>query len=83
MAKNESHVRVRCGVRIFLECNRGKYYSGIELSKFLNGKLGMRGGAVSAVQIARLVSMDKTNMNGVLYPVDVKIEDNRQKYAIL
>lgn len=83
MARSEANIRIRCGVRIFLECNKGKYYTGKQLAQFLQDKLGMNGAAVDAGQIARLVTIDKSNMNGVLNPVDVQMENNRKKYAIL
>ena len=83
MVRSELNIRIRCGVRVFLECHKGEYFTGKEIAFFLQDKLGMNKSTITANQISRLVKMDRTNINGILHVVDIKVMDGRNKYAIL
>lgn len=61
-------MKIRTGVRVFLECNRGKKYYAKDICHFLNTRL-LNKTKVTTNQIGMYIKADKSNNSALLYPI--------------
>lgn len=65
----EKNIKIRVGMRVFLECNKGKKYTGKEICDFLNPVLNSKQWSVTPKTIGKLFANDKTRIGTLLFPV--------------
>ena len=65
----EKNIKIRVGMRVFLECNKGKKYTGKEICDFLNRVIAPRKWVITPKGIGKLFNNDQTAISGLLYPV--------------
>lgn len=71
--KREKNLKIRVGMRIFLECNRGQKYTAKEISNFLNSVLKSKKWMITSNIIAQLYKGDQGNNSALLYPVRYEV----------
>lgn len=64
----ERNIKTRVGMRVFLECNRGKKYTAKNICDFLNKTIPSRI-SITPKSIGKLFAIDKKSITSLLYPV--------------
>ncbi|WP_406533390.1 hypothetical protein [Methanobrevibacter sp.] len=65
----EKNMKIRVGMRVFLECNKGKKYTGKEICDFLNKVIDSKQWIITPKLVGKLFNTDRSNLSAILYPV--------------
>lgn len=66
-------MKIRVGMRVFLECNKGKKYTGKEICYFLNKVINSKKWTITPKSIGKLFNNDKCAISSLLYPVKCEV----------
>ena len=69
----EKNLKIRVGMRVFLECNKGKKYTGKEICDFLNRVINSKKWEVTPKGVGKLFNNDKSAISGLLFPVKCEL----------
>ncbi len=76
----EKNITIRVGMRVFLECNKGKKYTAKEICDFLNRVINSRQWLITPKGIGKLFNIDRCAISTLLYPV--KCEETNKGHRV-
>ena len=76
----EKNMKIRVGMRVFLECNPGKKYTAKEICDFMNRVIQSRQWIITPKAIGKLFNTDRCAISGLLYPVHC--EETNKGYRV-
>lgn len=76
----ERNIKIRVGMRVFLECNKGEKFSAKQICDFLNSVIRSRQWVITPKMIGKLFLIDRCGCTSLLYPV--KCEETNKGHRV-